>query len=138
MRKNLKEARQKAGMTQQEVAECLKIDLRTYQRIEEGETPGSIRVWDALEDLFGIPQRKLREKSRSQQEEKENMRKNLKEARQKAGMTQKQVAEFLGITLRMYQRLESGELTGSVKRWDDLEDLFGIPQRQLREKSQPQ
>ena len=61
MRKNLEKARQKAGMTQQQVAECLKIDLCTYQRIEAGETPGSIRVWDALEDLFGIPQCQLRQ-----------------------------------------------------------------------------
>ena len=67
-----------------------------------------------------------------------HMRKNLQQARKDKGMTQQQVAEFLGITIRMYQRLESGELMGSVKCWDDLEDLFGIPQRQLREKSQPQ
>lgn len=61
MRKNLKEARQRAGLTQREMAERLKIDLRTYQRIEAGETPGSIRVWDTLEDLFGIHQRQLRQ-----------------------------------------------------------------------------
>lgn len=60
------------------------------------------------------------------------MRKNLKEARQKAGMTQKQVAEYLGITVRSYQRIESGELLGSISNWDALEDLFKIHQRKLR------
>ena len=55
------------------------------------------------------------------------MRKNLKEARQKAGMTQKQVAEYLGVT-----RIESGEFTEKVSNWDALEDLFNIPQRVLR------
>lgn len=61
------------------------------------------------------------------------MRKNLKEARQKAGMTQKQVAEYLKITIRSYQRIESGEMLGSIKNWDTLEDLFGVHQRELRE-----
>ena len=61
------------------------------------------------------------------------MRQNLKEARQKAGMTQKQVAEYLGITLRAYQQIEAGEYQGKIEHWDKLEDLFGIHQRKLRE-----
>lgn len=60
------------------------------------------------------------------------MRKNLKDARQKAGMTQKEVADNLGITIRSYQRIESGELLGSISHWDALEDLFKIHQRKLR------
>ncbi len=60
------------------------------------------------------------------------MRKNLKEARQAAGMTQKEVAEYLGITTRSYQRIESGELLGSISHWDALEDLFKVHQRELR------
>lgn len=61
------------------------------------------------------------------------MRKNLKEARKKAGMTQKQVAEYLGMTERAYQRIESGERMGMIETWDLLEDLFKIHQRTLRE-----
>ncbi len=60
-------------------------------------------------------------------------REKLKEARQKAGMTQKQVAEYLGITTRAYQRIENGERTGEIETWDLLEDLFCINQRKLRE-----
>lgn len=60
------------------------------------------------------------------------MRKNLKEARQAAGMTQKEVAEYLGITTRSYQRIESGEFLGSISHWDALEDLFKVHQRELR------
>lgn len=63
------------------------------------------------------------------------MRKNLKEARQKAGMTQKEVAEYLGMTERAYQRVESGERLGTIETWDLLEDLFRIHQRNLRELS---
>ena len=61
MRKNLKEARQRAGMTQREVAERLRIGERRYQDIEYGKTLGNIKHWDALEDLFRIPQRQLRQ-----------------------------------------------------------------------------
>ena len=61
------------------------------------------------------------------------MRENLKAARTAKGMTQQQVAEHLGISLRHYQRMESGEIIGFVELWDDLEDLFSIHQRKLRE-----
>lgn len=61
------------------------------------------------------------------------MRENLKEARQKAGMTQKQVAEYLGISERYYQHIEAGHRTGNFTLWDMLEDLFSIHQRKLRE-----
>ncbi len=61
------------------------------------------------------------------------MRKNLKEARQKAGMTQKEVAEKLGIQERYYQHIEAGQRTGNFIIWDELEDLFNVHQRILRE-----
>lgn len=63
MRENLKKARREAGMTQRQVAEYLKITLRSCQRIEDGNILGSIRNWDALEDLFKIHQRILREET---------------------------------------------------------------------------
>lgn len=65
MRKALKEARQKAGMTQQQMADALGISLRHYQKIEYADLNGSFEVWDALEDLLGVHQRILRENSNS-------------------------------------------------------------------------
>ena len=64
------------------------------------------------------------------------MRKNLKEARQRAGMTQQQVADYLGIGIRYYKAIESGEKLGGIEFWDKLEDLFAIHQRKLREISE--
>lgn len=61
------------------------------------------------------------------------MRKNLKEARKKAGMTQQQTADRLGISLRYYKQIEAGQRTGDFILWDTLEDLFGVHQRKLRE-----
>lgn len=60
------------------------------------------------------------------------MRKNLKEARESKKMTQKQVADYLGISVRPYQNIEYGITLGSIKHWDRLEDLFNLPQRELR------
>lgn len=61
MRKNLQAARQKAGLTQQAMADKLGVGLRQYQRIEAGTSYGTFEMWDALEDMFNIHQRKLRE-----------------------------------------------------------------------------
>lgn len=61
MRSNLKKARQEAGMTQQQVADYLEISLVYYQKIEAGSRTGDFEIWDSLEDLFSVHQRKLRE-----------------------------------------------------------------------------
>ncbi len=66
-------------------------------------------------------------------EKRERMRENLKRARNNAGLTQQQVADKLGIGLRYYKSLESGERLGGIELWDTLEDLFKIHQRKLRE-----
>lgn len=60
MRKNLKEARQRAGMTQQQMADKLEIHERYYKSVESGERLGSIHIWDMLEDILGANQRFLR------------------------------------------------------------------------------
>lgn len=61
------------------------------------------------------------------------MRENLKKARKEAGMTQQQVADKLEVGLRHYKKMESGETLGSIELWDELEDMFNIHQRVLRE-----
>ena len=60
------------------------------------------------------------------------MRTTLIEARKDKGMTQKQLSEYLGVTVRQYQNIERGSTLGKISQWDLLEDLFGITQRQLR------
>lgn len=72
-RETLKKARKDAGMTQQEMADKLDLNLRHYQKIEYGEITGSFEIWDALEDILGIHQRRLREISDSHPVPKENL-----------------------------------------------------------------
>ena len=61
------------------------------------------------------------------------MRENLKKARREAGMTQQQMADKLGISLRHNKYIEAGRVIGNIQIWDDLEDITGINQRKLRE-----
>lgn len=61
MRRKLKEARQVAGMTQQEVADELNITLVYYQKIEDGSRTGNFEIWDRLEEMFNVHQKILRE-----------------------------------------------------------------------------
>ena len=62
MRQKLKEARLNAGMTQQQVADEIGISVVYYQKLESGERVGAVEIWDALEDLFSVHQRRLRER----------------------------------------------------------------------------
>ena len=63
-------------------------------------------------------------------------RKTLRKARNKKGLTQQQVADYLGISVRFYQNIEAGERNGNFEIWDYLEDLFSIHQRKLRQLAQ--
>lgn len=60
------------------------------------------------------------------------MRENLKNARKAAKLTQLNMADKLGISLRYYQQIEAGDRTGDFEIWDNLEDITGIHQRILR------
>jgi len=61
MRENLRKSRKEKGLTQQAVADHLGISLVYYQKIEQGTRTGDFDIWDSLEDLFNVHQRKLRE-----------------------------------------------------------------------------
>ena len=71
-REILKNARQQAGMTQQQVADLLDISLVYYQKIEAGTRTGDFILWDTLEDITGIHQRKLREISETHRDQEDN------------------------------------------------------------------
>ena len=61
------------------------------------------------------------------------MRKKLKEARKNSGFTQQEMADRINVSLRQYQRIESGDTMSSYDIWDVLEDILGVHQWILRE-----
>lgn len=56
----------------------------------------------------------------------------LRKYRLERGWTLEHVAKQIGVTKTAIHDLEVGKRIGSVPVWDALEDLFGVPQRQLR------
>lgn len=73
MRTKLKEARKRLKLTQQAIADKLGISLRYYQQIEAGDRTGDFMIWDSLEDITGIHQRRLREISETHRVPKDNL-----------------------------------------------------------------
>lgn len=63
------------------------------------------------------------------------MREILRKCRMEKCMTQKQVADYLGMSERGYKFIEYGDRIGSIDLWDKLEDLFKVHQRMLRDNS---
>lgn len=62
------------------------------------------------------------------------MRLNLQAARKSKGLTQQAVSEYyLGINIRYYKAIETGDKLGAIWIWDKLEDLLETNQRVLRE-----
>ncbi|MCT6922777.1 helix-turn-helix transcriptional regulator [Metasolibacillus sp.] len=59
----------------------------------------------------------------------------LKKLRVKQGLTQSDVAQFIGISTRQYQRVEAGKAFLSQSNLNKLEDMFRLPQRVLLAKN---
>jgi|GEM_PF-2196247 len=59
----------------------------------------------------------------------------IKKYRKQKKLTQSQVAETAGVTLRQYQDIESGKSFTTQKVLNALEDLFEKPQRVLLAKN---
>ena len=59
-REVLKQARKDKNMTQQAMADYLNVKIGYYKMIEAGTRTGNVELWDKMEDLLRIHQRKLR------------------------------------------------------------------------------
>ena len=55
MRRNLISCRNKKGYTQKQFAEMLNITERQYQRIEQGKSDGTIKLWIKIKSLLAQP-----------------------------------------------------------------------------------
>lgn len=60
MRRNLKDARKRLGLSANDMATKLHVSRRYYQAIEQGTRTGDYSIWDVLEDITGTHQRLLR------------------------------------------------------------------------------
>ena len=64
------------------------------------------------------------------------MRKRLRSERIRMRLSQAEMAEYLGITQPAYSMVESGTRAGRKDLWEDLERLFRVDQKVLKENSE--
>lgn len=60
-------------------------------------------------------------------------RTNLAKARKDAGLTQTEIASAVGISMRMYSYIESGEKNGSLEVWKKISSVLNQPIEYLEE-----
>ena len=60
-RELLNKTRKEMGISATQMANTLGITRRYYLKIESGDRMGTPTLWDAIEDIIGINQRKLRQ-----------------------------------------------------------------------------
>lgn len=53
MRQNLRKARKRKGLTQNDIARLLNITVRQYGAIETGASNGSVKVWQEIKRVLG-------------------------------------------------------------------------------------
>ena len=53
MRHNLRKARKRKGLTQNDIARLLNITVRQYGAIEAGASNGSVKVWQEIKRVLG-------------------------------------------------------------------------------------
>lgn len=53
MRQNLRKARKRKGLTQNDIARMLNITVRQYGAIETGASNGSVKVWQEIKRVLG-------------------------------------------------------------------------------------
>lgn len=138
--RRIKEARLKAGYTQLQAATSLGITERAYQYYEMGARTPKINLImriatmykTTLDALFG------REDNTTQSivDTKETkyvtyMYDCFALRRRQVGLTQKQVADKLGITAQAYQRYEYGKAAPSSKYLGELARIFGLQIEQM-------
>lgn len=60
-RELLNKTRKEKGISATQMANTLGVTRRYYLSIESGDRMGTPPLWDAIEDIIGINQRKLRQ-----------------------------------------------------------------------------
>jgi len=134
--KRLKALREAKGLKQREMADIMGVKLRQYQRYEYGEIGVPLDVLDFFAGYFGVTLDYLlgREEKFSGEEEEAAEDKNysvelgkrLKPLREAKGLTQREMADIMGVKLCRYQCYEYGEIGVPLEVLDFFAGYFGV------------
>lgn len=127
----LTEARLKAGLTQQAVANLLGCSIQAYQNYEYGkrDIKGSTLV--ALASILGCTTDYLLGCKDAQTDMDGRIMKNLSKARRKVGLTQLQAANRLGVSIYSIQNWEQGKSEPSLSTFAKMAELYAVSTDEL-------
>lgn len=130
--KKLKDLREDNDATQQDIADYLKISRGNYAMYECGSNiipldlldKLSIKYQVSMDYLVGLSKEKTNKKIIPINKQK--ICERLKAERKEKNLTQRQVADYLGITQSHYSTYESGRNTISITKLIKLAELYKI------------
>ncbi|MCI9625693.1 MAG: helix-turn-helix transcriptional regulator [Clostridia bacterium] len=135
----LRELRREQDMTQEALGAAIGIGKSTYQNYEQGISGAPLhRLLDlseyldvSLDYLSGHSDERIRVSGRLNVVALEPFSQRLRKIRKEHKMTQKAVAEQIGIIGRTYIKYEHGEIVPPIDKLIKLSDLFDITMDEL-------
>lgn len=128
--KKLKDLREDSDATQQDIADFLKISRGNYVMYECGSNIIPLELLDKLSIKYKVSMDYLVNLSKNKNSKnikpmnKDKMCENLKLERKKKRFTQKQIAEYLGITQSHYATYETGRNIIPITKLIKLSKLY--------------
>ncbi len=128
--KRLTELRKEKNLTQQQVADYFKWNLKTYKNYEQGKNFPKMPAFILLAEFFNVSLDYLAGNSDLHTPYTnpclETLPNHLIQLRRDSGMTKTNIAQHLDITKSGYKRYESGRSIPPLNRLIALADLFGV------------
>ena len=126
----LKALRKKAGLTQEELADVLGISYMTVRRWEAGKASPRVEDIPSIAQALGVPEADLLDTNASIP-----FGANLKALRRKAGLTQSQLADKIGVSLLTLFRWEKDERQPRMSEIKALAKALGVSEAELLHES---
>lgn len=121
---NLKYLRERKGETQKDISSLLDVSEMTISRYENGENEPELKRVITLANHFEVSLDEIIAVQLNA--EAPLYLKNLRFLRNKYGMTQKDIAELLGVSQKSISKYEKCERTPTIENVTKLADYFGV------------
>ncbi len=122
----LKRLRTQKGIYQTELADAVGVDVTIISRLETGERSPNFKTIRALSEFFGTDMRAFIDSEADPvSDDRSEIARKIKRARLEKGITQKQLAEAIGVMPPVIHTWESGKHTPRPYMLAALSEYFG-------------
>ena len=118
----IQEARSKAGLTQQQLADAIGTTMQNISQYERGIRTPKIKALQKIADALGVPVAEFLDEELTSMTTGERIRK----ARLRAGVTQEQLAALLGVDRATISKYESGIIDPPTSQMNRIADLLSM------------